>query len=465
MPLNQGLDHAGAGPSAPPLPFTVTHLLDLLPAHLRQIDPLSTGAVVVEDAYMRGPTEAVLQIATGQGAYLTLNVHLRAPVTPVFRRTAHFDLVHHPQHGDGHVTRGSASAVALERIADALERGDHPGLLWMADEIVPAASEARQPHEPAYLTVDADCGARCVFCALGGSSAPSPAADDATLARYTRQVDARGASEVYVDGRDPLAYPRIVALLQHMADRGVARVHVLTPGTRLADAAFLDAVLAALPRRHVLHIPLYGVTAETHDAVTGTPGSHAQVMQALTHLAARRRRRSVLVVSVLTRQNLHEMAAIRDRVQQFGFDWRMHVVYPMAGGRRQQFRDSAVRLTDAVAQLHAQKPPILVAEAPPCLTRRQDSDGRLPALKQVAGLLPGATRRDGEQPASTGNAAVLACPHVRDCAGAPVCSGRMYAEYVDVFGWDEFVPLAPDAMPAATRQTGWQRLARAWKSR
>ncbi len=243
--------------------FDTTAILNACPADMRP-GGRAAGAFAVQDAWQRGPTEIVLELGNGTGDYVSVHVHLREAGAQRFRRTAHLDICHHPRRGDGRVDRGSAEARALEQLGDALERADGPEQRWLVPEPQPQQarkSRKQTQHAPQYLTVDAACRLHCVFCTLATAGGPDLRADDATFTALQAEVDrlvGRGVQSLYVDGRDPVAYPRLAALLDHARARGIADVHLLTPGTRLADPEVLDPILRALPPRHWLHLPCMG---------------------------------------------------------------------------------------------------------------------------------------------------------------------------------------------------------------
>lgn len=416
----------------------------------------NSGDVWLADAYARTENEIVLEFAQAGAGRLTLHVHYRPAGAPRFLRTAHFDLVHHPDRGDGWLDAKHPFTHALRKVGEALAQVDTPDCEWTVEAGPPARANPLPRKEASrYLTVDAPCASRCVFCTLADDKSPGPDASDATFARYCAEVDAARAEQtqtLYLDGRDPVAYPRLPELLAKIAQARIPNVRLLTPGTLLADLPVLDALLAVLPRRHSLQIPLYGVTAQTHEAVTRAPGSFARVMQVLEELCRRKESQRVVVVTVITGQNLAEIGLIRQRMQAMGLLWRPHVVYPMASAERRLYRHSAVRLVDLAARLHALSPPLLLPEVPPCVVLRHPPRGllRLPRHRHAL-MLPGEAMRDGVRPTSQSNAVVMPCPSAPTCAARHLCPQMLYSEYVDHFGIEEFRPVTPAQLPLFDR--------------
>jgi hypothetical protein len=71
-----------------------------------------------------------------------------------------------------------------------------------------------------------------------------------------------------------------------------------------------------------IHVSVDGVTPETHDYIRGIPGLHAKTMAALGHLVEANRdgAMSICMATIITRRNMHELAAIVRKAEGMGLD-------------------------------------------------------------------------------------------------------------------------------------------------
>lgn len=111
--------------------------------------------------------------------------------------------------------------------------------------------------------------------------------DDALgwLAQIIESLRGRPGARVILSGPDCLRHPQLDAMLELLAREDTLRVELLGPLTRLADPALARRV-AAVPNLRSVCTSLLSSRAEIHDAMVGTPGAHAQVLQALANCRA-----------------------------------------------------------------------------------------------------------------------------------------------------------------------------------
>jgi MoaA/NifB/PqqE/SkfB family radical SAM enzyme len=107
-------------------------------------------------------------------------------------------------------------------------------------------------------------------------------------------------------GGEPLVYPGLLDVLTRAAELGF-EANVGTNGWALDEEC--AARLAAAGVR-VVTLSLDGVQPATHDAIRGTPGSHARVMRAIEALAPHTERLAVGVNCCITARNLEELPAL-----------------------------------------------------------------------------------------------------------------------------------------------------------
>jgi uncharacterized Fe-S cluster-containing radical SAM superfamily protein len=161
-------------------------------------------------------------------------------------------------------------------------------------------TRSKGPYPLVIAVVSQPCTLRCTFCPQVDRD---KARDDwmekgdaqqlgDLVYQLERAFTLAGGRQVDIGGNDVLAYARILELAEEAQRIGYKSIVVQSPGLVLAERAFAEAV-AASPITDV-SIPIYGSDAATHDAITGTPGSFDQLMQALEHLRALGRPRAQL---------------------------------------------------------------------------------------------------------------------------------------------------------------------------
>ena len=345
--------------------------------------------------------------------------------------------------------------------------------------VQPSPTEPATPREVPQalnLAIDTECGQRCAFCSVKAYVRPLDEGD-AALERIRvqlRMARAQGIREVRLNGIDPLTFSRVLEVLDAVRACGFEKLSVYSPCRRLADDDFRREFLARLPDDFTVSVPLYGVTAAVHDAVTGTPGSFAEVTAAIAGLLAVVAPARVVLSTVVVKQNLDEFAAIIAYANARGLEVHPHVPYPMRQTTRDPYAASALRERDLVERLVASldaTPPqdrfrsLLIlgrAVAHPCLLWESEKKTRLPVFGARAvdrrEPLAGTEYRsqniahDSQGAQSVANAfavATVPCPHAARCALAPVCPAEHYSVYEALYGLDEFAPVSVAELYAA----------------
>lgn len=345
----------------------------------------------------------------------------------------------------------------------------------------PAAALLRIPPV-LNLAIDADCGQACVFCSVKSYVRPVDGgeAELENLRMQLRWGRGAGIEEVRLNGIDPLAFSRVLAVVDAVRAEGYPRLTVFSPCRRFADDAFRREFLRRAPRHVEISVPLYGLTAAVHDAATGAPGAHADVLRAIEGLLTALPATQVHLTTVVVRENLHELAALARFAHERGMAHHVKMPYPMRQTARDPYADSVVResvVVDAfleqVAEWRDGKQAsalgVLGSFGHPCLHFRAEERTGLPVFGVNATAerqsLPGTEYRktDAFVHDSGGEAAgeeafvvsTVRCPHEARCALAPACPGEHYAVYAQLFGLDEFEPVSPmDLYLAGPRSRG-----------
>lgn len=136
------------------------------------------------------------------------------------------------------------------------------------------------------VAVTSRCNLRCAFCygSCSCTGRPANARDEMTTQEIERILakiflQARVPSVSFTGG-EPAMRPDLCRLVGHAKALGM-RVNLITNGTLVSAALARSLAAAGLDSAQV---SLEGVTAATHDAVTGVPGSFAATLAGVTHL-------------------------------------------------------------------------------------------------------------------------------------------------------------------------------------
>jgi hypothetical protein len=266
----------------------------------------------------------------------------------------------------------------------------------------------------------------------------------------------------------------VLDVVAAVRDLGFRRLSVYSPCRRLADEPFRRAFLERAPDELVVSVPLYGITAEVHDAVTGTPGSFAEAMSAFEALRAVASTRPVelRLSTVIVRPNVRALVDLVRFALAHGLPLDAHVPYPMRQTTRDPYAESAVRESEIVDRFVERAGELDERERSrgcamlggavlhPCVLLRAERRASLPLLGARDGLdrrpmLTGTDYRSADKFVHAGgdqsggadgsseafSVATVPCPHAAACALAPACPAEHYAVYQTLFGLDEYQPV------------------------
>jgi len=175
-----------------------------------------------------------------------------------------------------------------------------------ATEVVPFDHRFSALPVLSEIAVTYRCNLRCTFCYAGCNCTASPIGDgremsggeiETVLGKILHEAKVPSVS---FTGGEPTLRPELPHLVRYATDLGL-RVNLITNGTRV-DAA-LAAALAGAGLASA-QVSLEGVTAGTHERVTGIPGSHERTLAGVRHLEAAGVR--VHTNTTITRDNLSE---------------------------------------------------------------------------------------------------------------------------------------------------------------
>ena len=296
------------------------------------------------------------------------------------------------------------------------------------------------------------CNNDCVHCVIAGNREqlrrrrlPINLKTDECL-RSVSQAHAAGATRVVLTGGEPTIRKDFPEILQSCHQMGLT-VEIQTNGRMLGDPSFCDDL--EILQHDSFSVAVHGPSASIHDAITRRPGSYADTMRALSNLATRSwTAAGKVVISSLNAQYLLDTLTCLHRMKVRNCNF----AFPHAQGfTKETFNRVVPRYSDLREVFHqlldeSQLLGVLLSfEAVPfCIIPRR------PGAIAELGFLGG----DRRVFTSVGEATLdwtkvrraikrkgVSC---QACSVDLICEGP-WEEYVDHFGFDEFVPLEFDA--------------------
>jgi radical SAM protein with 4Fe4S-binding SPASM domain len=163
------------------------------------------------------------------------------------------------------------------------------------------------------------CNLNCVHCYVnqpaGSRAARRRELPTARILTLIDEIAEAGCLSLLFTGGEPLLRPDFPALYLHAVRRGLL-VSVFTNGTLVTDR-IADLFADARPER--VEVTLYGMTAETSERVTRTPGSFEPCLAGIRRLTARRL--PVKLKTMALAWNRHEVAAMRAFAARLGAEF------------------------------------------------------------------------------------------------------------------------------------------------
>lgn len=201
------------------------------------------------------------------------------------------------------------------------------------DYLAGLASRIQEQRVPfsGSLALTHRCNLSCLHCYAREDGAGGPAAE-LNAARWLGILDEikdAGCLYLLLTGGEPLLREDFSEIYSH-AKRSGFLVTVFTNGTRINDR--IAGLFGELPPR-LVEISLYGATPETHERVTGVPGSFAQALRGIERLSALGIR--VGLKSVMMSLNVDECSALGELARGLGAGFRTDpAVFPSLAGDR-----------------------------------------------------------------------------------------------------------------------------------
>ena len=176
------------------------------------------------------------------------------------------------------------------------------------------------------------CNLGCVHCYDRAEAGEDPSSLELSAERWKEligEIKEAGCLYLLLTGGEPLLRQDFPEIYAH-AKRNGFLVTVFTNGTLVSDR--ISELFRELPPR-LVEISLYGASAETHDRITGIPGSFQQARQGIAKLSEQEI--PVGLKSMLMTLNASEMPAIEGLARDLGLKFRLDAaLFPTFDGDR-----------------------------------------------------------------------------------------------------------------------------------
>ncbi|MDO0914047.1 radical SAM protein [Streptomyces sp. DT2A-34] len=246
------------------------------------------------------------------------------------------DLIASPFQDDHLVLRpGSPKALKIPRLKfvqlKAAVSGGEPVPVWLADAVRrswkidlagrPAAGtvliRATGPYKISRATweLNLGCDYDCVMCYLGEKRFEG--LDMAGKRRLLEVMTEAGVIWLQMTGGEPLIDPDFPAAYRYAHELGM-QVEVLSNGSRLHKDHVLELLVELPPSK--MSLSVYGATADTYDTVTRNRGAFERFSAGLDKAIGAGLNLDLSLI--ITRQNAHEIDAMRVWAKRLGLPFR-----------------------------------------------------------------------------------------------------------------------------------------------
>lgn len=168
-----------------------------------------------------------------------------------------------------------------------------------------------------YLEVTRDCNLDCRHCSIKKEKVDMPVEKAKVI---LDQLVQERVFKVYFTGGEPLLYTGLYELLRYIKGKSIWSL-VQTNGLLITDAVAESLKEAGVG---ACDLPLFGITPQTHDSITGLPGSFEKLFSAIDVLSEHDVR--TFVSYVVVKPNVKEFSPF--------FDWALQRGIQLAHVRR-----------------------------------------------------------------------------------------------------------------------------------
>ncbi|MGB3051160.1 MAG: radical SAM protein [Polyangiales bacterium] len=163
-----------------------------------------------------------------------------------------------------------------------------------------------------FVELTAKCNEQCVHCYAESSPARTEALAWPELSKVLKDAKALDFDLVQLTGGDPLISAHCVQAAEFATEIGIPQVEIYTNGLALRGRTY-DRLRELAPS---FAFSFYSHNAETHDAITRTPGSHARTARAIRRAVDDGLDVRVGVVSM--GKNQHDASKTREYLRELG---------------------------------------------------------------------------------------------------------------------------------------------------
>ncbi len=174
------------------------------------------------------------------------------------------------------------------------------------------------------------CNNKCVMCSLNGGDKKEESVAFENILEQLREGRENRHTNVEFTGGEPTFRPRLDEAMAYAKKIGYTQIGISTNGRMLGDRVFSENLVKNGMTDAT--IALHGPNAETHEKITNSPGSFAEISAGLENL--KELNVHVSIDSVLCRLNVDVFEKIGDFLLEKGIDnWSISDLVPDGRGR------------------------------------------------------------------------------------------------------------------------------------
>lgn len=285
------------------------------------------------------------------------------------------------------------------------------------------------------------CNNQCKFCVQGRKRDYLPAKETDEIINSLEEAYTKNNREVVFTGGEPTMHPHFLEMVKCARDIGFEEIQIQTNGRMFAYRDFCIKTIKAGATQ--FSPSLHGCSSEIHDDLTCSKGSFDQTVQGIKNL--RSLNQFVLVNSVITSSNYKTMPELAKLFVDLDVNHFQFAFIHIAGTAMENQDWIVPRKTDILPYLKAgidigvAAGKIVRVEAIPfCFMEGYEehvSENYIPKTRIYdAGFVVKDYSKYRKDSGKSRGENCKNCKYFESCEGP-------WAEYPDIFGWDEFKPV------------------------
>jgi radical SAM protein with 4Fe4S-binding SPASM domain len=210
--------------------------------------------------------------------------------------------------------------VTVKETAAFIRSLSDKGVIMLSSEPVPpkkpAASSPLSGMDFIWIEVTPHCNLRCIHCYADADGKPKPSMSTPEIKRVIDEASALGWKRLQFTGGECTTRPDLQELILYAKSRGFEFIEIFTNGT------LLEEPMVQFLAEEGIHVgmSLYSYRAETHDAITGIPGSYEKSLNAIKLLL--RYKVATRCATIAMKQNEEDLDATTYFVLKLGISCR-----------------------------------------------------------------------------------------------------------------------------------------------